>query len=162
MTTAFSYTTTYRLDKSHYSETFDESITVSSAKTLYSKSIVFALLGFFLLLFTEINPYAAWFIVGLGALEALSIRFRKSWWLTRQMISNAANTDLKLTIDEDGVSSKSSSVESQFLWADVIKIEQTTQGWLLYHAAGKNYLSDRILSEAAKEFLTAQVLLREQ
>ncbi|MFT5692117.1 MAG: hypothetical protein ACI92E_001448 [Oceanicoccus sp.] len=156
----FSYSTTYVLDKSHFSETFDESITVNKAKSVYFKSIGLTLLGVAILLFTEINAYAACFIVGLGVLEALSIRFRKSWWLTRQMISKAANTELTLTIDEKGVSSKSFYVESRFLWSEIRKIEQTAQGWLLHHAGGKNYLSGRSLSETAKEFLSAQALLR--
>ncbi|MFQ3236608.1 MAG: hypothetical protein ACI9C4_002181 [Paraglaciecola sp.] len=160
MTTPFSYSTTYKLDKSHFSETFDESITADNAKRVYFKSVVLAVLGMALLFFTEITPYAAWFIVALAAVEVLSIRFRKSWWLARQLISKAANSELTLTVDENGVSSKSFYVESKISWADVKKIEQTAQGWLLYHAGGKNYVSGRCLSEAAKEFISAQALLK--
>ena len=115
-----------------------------------------------ILLFTEINPYGAWFVVGLGALEALSVRFRKPWWLARQMISKAANTELTLTIDENSVSSKSFYVESKISWAEVKKIEQTAKGWLFYHAGGKNYLSGRCLSESAKAFISAQALVKSQ
>ena len=162
MTASFTYSTTYILDKSHFSETFDESVTVDNSKNVYSKSIIFALLGLAILLFTEITAYAGWFIIALGALEVLSIRFQKPWWVARQMISKAANTELTLTIDENGVSSKSFHVESKILWADVTKIEQTTQGWLLYHAAGKNYVSGRCLNEATTEFMSAQALLKSQ
>ncbi|MFT6898604.1 MAG: hypothetical protein ACJA13_003028 [Paraglaciecola sp.] len=162
MTTPFSYSTTYILDKSHFSETFDESITADNAKTVYFKAIILALLGLIILLFTQITAYIAWFIVALGAVEVLSIRFRKSWWLARQMISKAANSELTLTVDENGVRSKSFYVESEILWADVKKIEQTAQGWLLYHAGGKNYLSGRCLSAAANEFISAQALLKSQ
>jgi|TARA_B110000914_G_C15422496_1_gene427295 hypothetical protein len=162
MTTPFYYATTYILDKSHFSETFDESVTLDHTKTVYFKSIVLAVFGLAILLFTVVNPYAAWFIVALGAIEALSIRFRKSWWLARQLISKAANADVKLTIDDKGVSSKSFYVESNISWADITKIEQTAQGWLLYHCAGKNYLSARCLSEAAVAFINTQALLKIQ
>jgi hypothetical protein len=162
MTPPFSYSTTYTLDKSHFSETFDESITVDNAKTVYFKAIILALLGLAMLLFTQITPYIAWFIIAMGALEVFSIRFKRSWWLTRQLISKAANSELTLTINENGVSSKSFYVESEILWADVRKIEQTDQGWLLYHSAGKSYLSGRCLSEAAKDFISAQALLKTQ
>ena len=156
MTTPFCYSTTYILDKSHFSETYDESTIVDNSKTVYLKSIILALLGLAIYLFTEINPYVAWFIVGIGAVEVFSIRFRKPWWLARQLISKAANTELTLTIDENCIRSKSDYVESKILWDDVIKIEHTAQGWLIFHAAGKNYLSGRCLSEAANEFISAK------
>lgn len=160
MTTPFSYSITYTLDRSHFSETYDESITASNAKTLYLKSIVLIVLGLATLLYTEISPFVAWFIVALGFLEVLSIRFRKPWWLARQMMSKAASTELTLTIDENSVSSKSFYVESKITWVEIKKIKKTTQGWLLYSATGKNYLSDRCLSDAAKEFVSAQALLK--
>ena len=162
MTSPFSYSTTYILDKSHYSETFDESVTLNNSRNVYFKSIALGLLGLAILLFTEVSPYGAWFVVALGVLEALSIRFRKSWWLARQMMSKAANTELTLTIDENGVSSKSFHVESRISWAEVKKVEQTDQGWLLFHAGGKNYLSGRCLSEEAKNFISAQALLKSE
>ena len=162
MTTPFCYSTTYILDKSHFSETFDASITVDNSKSIYLKSFVFGLLGLAILLFTDISPYIAWFIVGMGALEAFSVRFRKPWWLARQMISKAANAELTLTVDEHGVSSKSFYVESKISWADVKSIEQTAQGYLLHHARGKNYISGRCLSEEAQEFISAQALLKSQ
>ena len=160
MTSPFSYSTTYILDKSHFSETFDESVTLNNSKNVYFKSIALGILGLAILLFTDISAYGAWFIVALGALEAFSIRFRKSWWLARQMISKAANTELTLSIDENGVSSKSFHVESKISWLEVKKIEKTPQGWLLFHAGGKNYVSSRCLSEAANEFMREQARLQ--
>jgi len=160
MTTPFYFSTTYILDKSHFSETFDESVTVDKSNTVYFKTIVLALLGLGILIFTDVNPYAAWFIVALGAIEALSIRFRKSWWLARQLISKAANADVTLTIDEKSVSSKSFYVKSEILWTEITRISQTAQGWLLYHEAGKNYLSNRCLSDSAKEFINTKALLK--
>jgi len=160
MTSPFYFSTTYILDKSHFSETFDESVTVDKSNTVYFKTIVLAMLGLGILIFTDVNPYAAWFIVALGAIEALSIRFRKAWWLARQLISKAANADVTLTIDEKSVSSKSFYVTSEISWLEITKVEQTVQGWLLYHKGGKNYLSNRCLSDAANEFINAQALLK--
>ena len=162
MTTPFLYSTTYTLDKSHFSETYDASASAGNAKKIYMIAIALGLLGLALLIFSEINPYAAWFIIALGALEVFSLRFKKPWWLARQMISKAANTELTLQIDEHGISSKSIHVESKIAWADVTKIEATAQGWLLYHAGGKNYVSGRCLSEQAQEFIKAKALLKAQ
>ncbi|MGJ8679440.1 YcxB family protein [Paraglaciecola sp.] len=150
---SFNYTTTYTLDKGHFSETFDESIVVNNSKKVYLTSVGLGFVGALLLLFTPLDPYVSWFVIALGVLEALSIRFRKPWWLARQMLSKAANTDLTLNIDEQGVSTSSYSVKSKINWSDLTKIEETKQGWLLYQGERKSYLSNRILSEEAKEYV---------
>jgi hypothetical protein len=156
MTKPFCYSTNYILDKSHYIETYEASAPTEKVKKLYLIAIIFALLGLTILLFSDINPYAAWFLIALGALEVFSIRFRQSWWLARQLTSKAANSELTLKIDDFGVSTKSIHVESIITWQDVYKVEQTKQGWLLYHAGGKNYISARSLSVAANEFISAK------
>lgn len=162
MTEPFYYSTSYKLDKSHFSETFDESITEENSKNLYLKSIILTVMGSSILLFTDVSAYIAWFIVALAAIEALSVRFRKPWWLTRQMISKAANSELTLTIDENGVSSKSFYVESKIMWNDVDRIEKTAQGWMIYHNSTKNYISGRCLSEPAGDFISAKALLKSE
>jgi len=158
----FSYSITYILDKSHFSETFDQSVIVDNSKAVYLKSIVLALLGLAMLLFSDVNRYATWFIITLAAVEALSVRFRKSWWLGKQLLSKAAGAEVTLTIDNENICSTSVYVESKISWHDVYKIEQTSQGWLLYHPEGKNYISGRCLSDQANEFINEQALLKVQ
>lgn len=152
MTQAFSYSTTYVLDKSHFSETFDESgaglVTLSS----YYKAFTFFVIGAGLL-FTKVSAYLGWFILAVGILEGLNVRFKKPWWLTRQMLSRAANSELTLTIDEQGVHTKSFYVDSTLRWQDLTKIDQTIRGWLLYQGTAKSYLSNRCLSDQAKAFV---------
>lgn len=153
MNTPFSYSTTYSLDKSHFSECYDESANADHSIRSYFKSAVLAIFGLSILLFTDVNPYAAWFIVALSAIEALSIRFRKSWWLARQMLSKAAKSEMTLTIDEDAVSTQSFYVESKILWSDVTQLQKTQKGWLIFHPVGKNYISSGCLSLQAEEFI---------
>jgi hypothetical protein len=153
MNTPFSYSTKYTLDKGHFSETYDESVTVDESWRKYIKSGVMAVAGLGLLYFTQVSPYLAWFVITLAGVEALSVRFHKAWWLARQMISQAANNELALTIDEEGVHSKSVYVDSQMLWKDISQIEKTQQGWLLHLAKGKTYISDCCLSDEAVEYI---------
>lgn len=162
MTTPFYFSTTYVLDKNHFIETFDESHTKGDPKNLYLKSIILAVFGLFVYYFTDVSPYIAWFIVGLGIIEALSLRFQKSWWLARQMISKAANGELTLTIDEESVSSTSYYVKSKILWQDINRVERTKQGWLLYHLAGRSYLSNNCLNEEAQQFIENKSVLQSQ
>ncbi|WP_133469445.1 YcxB family protein [Paraglaciecola marina] len=160
MTQPFEYSTRYILDKSHFSETFDQTVTEVAPQKAYLKSLVLGMLGAILLLATELNPYISWFVVVWAGIEVLSVRFHKSWWLARQMISKAANNELTLTIDEKGIRSLSTSVKSFISWDDIIKIEQTSQGWLLHLEAGKSYLSSRCLSPEAQAFVAAKVRTR--
>lgn len=157
MTTPFHFSTTYQLDKSHFSETFDESTNTGSRLADYFKSIIFVFFGVIILLVGGISPYLGWFAIALAAIDALSVKYKKPWWLARQMLSKAANSELTLTIDEKGVSSKSFYVDSALKWDDMNKIEQTKQGWLLYHARGKFYISNRCLSHQAADFLRGKM-----
>lgn len=153
MNSEFSYSTSYILDKSHYSETFDESVTIDTSYRPYVNAIVVALVGLVLIYASDMSPYFCWFLIGLGGVEALSVRFQKSWWLARQIISKAANNEMTLTINTDGVFAKSLYVDGKILWADIKRIEATKQGWLLHFAKGKTYISNRTLSVEAIGFL---------
>ena len=156
MNSGFSYSTTYKLDKSHFSETYDESVSAESVNNRYAKAIILLLVGLILLFFTNVTGFLAWFFVGLGVIDALSVKYQKPWWLFRQMLSKAANNELTLTIDEQGVSTKSAMVESQLVWSEIERIESTDRGWLLYPARGKYYISNRCLSEDAVAFLVGK------
>lgn len=153
MNTSFRYATTYILDRSHFAETFDESSKQGNTIQLYGKSIGLMLVGFSIVTFTDIFPYAGWFILVLGIVDAFSVYFRKSWWLVRQMISSEANMEVTLTIDDEGLNSKSHRVNSNIAWSDVSNIEKTKKGWLIYHNAGRNYLSAGCLSDEAIAFV---------
>lgn len=153
MTESFYYSTSYVLDRKHFSETYDQSKTGKSDKNQYIKALAIALIGLAVLYLTDMSPYIAWFIVVFGGVEALSVRFQKPWWLARQMISKAANEELTLTIDDNGISSKSRHVNSSILWQDITKIEKTSLGWLLYLTTGRSYLSNNCLSDEAQQFV---------
>lgn len=152
MNEQYSYTTQYTLDKSHFSECYDESVVVDRSIRAYRKAIIFTVVGTALML-TNINGYASWFIIALGALEALSVYFRKPWWLMRQMMSKAANNEVTLTIDESGITNDSFYVQGTILWQEVSQITPTAQGFLIKHGKGTSYLSKRSLDEQAIQFV---------
>lgn len=156
MSSPFSFTTTYRLDKDHYNECFDESVGSVRPWSLYFKPMILAIFGFYFVIFTTIEPYVAWFIVGLGFIEALSVYYRKPWWVARQMLSKVSGTDLTLSFNEHVIKSQSPVLESEILWSDVVSLEKTTQGWLIMHKTGKSYISSTCLSASAETFLTEQ------
>jgi hypothetical protein len=157
MSQPFSYSTTYELDKAHFQECFSESVVIVTPINAYKKSIALTIAGMLLVLFTQMNPYAAWFVFALGILEAVSTYYQKPWWVMRQMLSKAAKGNVDLTIDEQGIVSKSFYASLTLLWSDVLFIETTQLGWLIKHAKGRSYISNKNLSAAAILFLTEKL-----
>ena len=152
MDTSFRYTTQFILDKPYYSECFDESVPPNPSKKVYTKAIIFIVIGTALLL-TGANNYASWFIIGLGFLEGLSIKFKRPWWLLRQMWSKAAGNEVDLTIDEQGITTKSLYVDTKVLWDEMDQIKETEQGFLITKARSQSYISKRHLDQPTCEFI---------
>lgn len=156
MTTPFSYTTQYILNKEHFRECYTQSVVVDNSIRAYAKSLLLSAGGLFLVFYTQVNSYIAWFIFCLGCLEALSVYYHKAWWVMRQVFSKAANSEVTLTIDEEGIASTSVFVELKLEWPSVKSLTATELGWLVEHKQGKNYISGSCLSEDAIEFLAAK------
>lgn len=160
MNTSLSYTSTFILDKAHFNECYCESATLELSVKAFFKSGVLMLFGLILLLFTPVNAYAAWFIVALGILEALSLYYNQPWWVLRQMLSKASNSEVTLTIDEQGVLSESFYHNGRILWQDITAIKETSLGFVLHFNVGKNtgksYLSKSYLSSDAQSYIQSK------
>ncbi|MGX9460790.1 YcxB family protein [Shewanella sp. A14] len=162
MSQAFSYTTEYVLDKSYFEECYQQSITVNPSAKRFLKTAIFALIGLVVLMIDSISQttistketyYLGYFFIGLAVVEFLSIRFNKTWWLWRQMISKAAGEKVSLTIDEKGINSLSPHVNQQILWTDIYRITQTDAGFLIALKQSTTYLSKRCLNQQAIDFI---------
>ena len=157
MNTPTSFTCKFTLDKTHFNECYSQSNTVDRSANAYFKAAVLMLFGLFILLFTPINGYAAWFVVALGILEALAIYYNQPWWVLRQMLSRASNSEVTLTIDEQGVLSESFYHKGRILWQDITVIQETSLGFVLHFNAGKSkgksYLSKSYLSDEAQGYI---------
>ena len=151
----FSYTTTYLLDKKHFIECFEQSVGDKPTLRDYQKAAVMVLVGAGLVLLSDINPYASWFIFALGVLEALSVYYRKGWWVARQLLSRAANSEVTLIINEELICAKSFYGEPTFEWADNPVVIGTDKGWIIQRGELKNYISNSCLSEDAKSYIAS-------
>lgn len=157
MNQPFSYHTDFLLDKEHFQECYSESVVADYSYRAYFKAILLSLSGILFVLFSDMNKYAAWFVFSLGVLEALSVHYQKPWWVMRQMLSKAAKSKVELTIDEQGINSASFYAKLELTWSDIISLKKTNLGWVITHAKGRNYISNRCLSEGTLEFLATKV-----
>ncbi|MCW8107170.1 YcxB family protein [Alteromonas ponticola] len=151
----FSYETSYILDKSHFKETYEESATVPHPVQAYRLTVLLVIVGCVILMLPEVSDYLGWFTIAIGAIEAVSVRFRKGWWITSQMFSRAANNTVALTVTETQITIRSPSVTQSISWDQVSHLTATNRGWLLHHNGGRTYLSNRCLSESVINFLHA-------
>lgn len=155
-----SFSCKFILDKAHFNECYSESSTLVLSTKTFLKSGVLMLFGLLLLLFTPVNGYTAWFVIALGILEALSIYYNQAWWVMRQMLSKASNSEVTVTIDEQGVLSESFYHTGRILWQDTTSIDETERGFVLHFNAGKSkgksYLSKSTLTNLAQEFIRAK------
>lgn len=152
-----SFTSKFTLDKPHFNECYSQSNTVERTGKAYLKSGILTVFGLYLLLLTQINAYAAWFVIALGILEAVSIYYHQPWWVIRQMLSRASNSEVTVTIDERGVLSESFYHTGRILWQDVTEIKESSLGFVIFFtldkSSGKSYLSKNCLSTEAQAYI---------
>lgn len=140
------------LNRAHYEECFDESVTPVSGWKPYIKTLGFALMTFALLA-SPLPAYLGWFFMGLTLVEFLSVRYQRTWWLWRQLMSRAANTEITLTLTEATLTTESSGQPHELRWDALDRISRTPKGYLLHQGKGRQYLSRSALSDEAAIFL---------
>jgi hypothetical protein len=95
-------------------------------------------------------------LIALGVLEVLHIRYRRAWWLARQMWGASANSEVTLTIDDEGIRTQSSFVQTSLLWIDIEGVIETNLGHLLVDKAGaQQYLSKSLMPAGLMDDMVA-------
>lgn len=146
---------TYKLDKTHFQECFDQSAPPVNRKD-YLKAAILGGLGIALFFVEAEHYYIPFFIFCLAVVELLSVKYRQTWWVWRQLMSKAGNSSVELTIDKKGVTSSSKQVNTHIDWSEVNGITKTEKGFLLRHDGGVNYLSKSHLNELMYELILAK------
>ncbi|WP_286263085.1 YcxB family protein [Thalassotalea atypica] len=162
MTDSFHFENTFHLDKSHFSECYSETAVQDDSFRPYTKSAVLIVFSLTIMIATEISAYMSYFVFGLGIIEALGVYYRKPWWIYRQLLSKAANNEVTLIIDEQGISTQSSFVNLTFAWRDIQSLSKSALGWVFICQGTQHYISDRSLNEQAQQFLVGQQSAVEQ
>ncbi len=143
---------TFTLDKPHYQECFEQSALPVQFKD-YFKSILFAVIGISLFFVEAEHYFFAFFIFCLAIVELLSVKYRKNWWVWRQLMSKAANGSVELLINDSGIKTTSRYINAFLPWEEVLKVKQTEKGLLLKHKGGTNYLSKEYLGDQLSDFI---------
>lgn len=155
--TPFNYQSTFTLDKAHFVECYEESVTLAPFTKRYLKAGIMLIVGSGLVMFSELNAYAAWFIFSLGILEVVSTYYRKPWWVARQMLSKAAKAKVTIEITDEHIRTFSFYADNTMNYEDISIIKETVRGWLISHSSGVHYISNECLSDDARQYLQEKV-----
>jgi glucan phosphoethanolaminetransferase (alkaline phosphatase superfamily) len=81
------FTAEYTLNKAFFAECYDQTSTPTEFPKSYYKAALFLLFGSVLVKFELLpNGYLGWFFIVLSFIEALSVYFKRGWWVWRQNI----------------------------------------------------------------------------
>lgn len=141
------FTAQFMLSRAYLAETFDESLPHGKgANPNYWFPAGMLAAGVSLLTMTGQPGFAGAMLVALGVLELLHIRYRRAWWLARQMWGRSANSEVTLSVNEDGIETKSLFVHTTLPFSDVARVIDTELGLILVDKHGEQqYLSRSVL-----------------
>ncbi|MFT7560491.1 MAG: hypothetical protein ACI93R_002411 [Flavobacteriales bacterium] len=143
-----SFSTQFTLSRDYLAECFDQSLPYGkNAKNNFLLTAIFLSGGMGLLLFTEQPKIGGSMLIALAALELIHMRYRRAWWLIRQMWGKGADSEVNVTIDDDGIQTQSPYTKTTVLWADIERIIETDLGLILVvKSGGQQYLSKSLFS----------------
>jgi mRNA-degrading endonuclease YafQ of YafQ-DinJ toxin-antitoxin module len=156
MSQELSESVSFKLDKAHFYECYEQSAAAVNVKDYY-KALVLGFIGVILFFIEAEHYYIPFFIFCLSVVELLAVKYRKTWWVWRQLISKSANSIVKLVISDTGITSISKYHQLNILWTDVLDCKVTDKGIILFHRTGKNYLSQSYLGEQLVKFIIQRI-----
>ncbi len=157
MSKDFDFTTEYTLDKSFFAECYDQTSQPTKFPRAYLKAILFLVFGVVLLEFKLLpDGYIGWFFIVLSVIEALSVYFKRTWWLWRQTISSSRGNKVAFQVNANGVNYKSGNIDRSIAWSEIGQLEQTDLGFILHLGKQRQYVSKSCLNEKVITFMVEQ------
>ena len=152
------FKTQFTLSREYLAECFDQSKPHGkSARPNYLLPALLLAVGSGALAFTEQPKVLGYLLVALGILELLHIRFRRAWWLARQMLSKSANARVELTINDDGITTESDYTRTTVPWSDIERVIETDLGLILVtESGGQQYLSKSLFTADLVNWIVAR------
>jgi len=146
------------LDRQYYTEVYEQTAEKKIGWQAYKKAIILFLVGLFVSAFATNAKFIhlSYFVVGLGVVEALSVRFGQTWWVWRQLMSRAANNPAELTVDDEGISINSAYIHQTLNWPEITSVTQSTKGFVFVKDGARHYLSKSTLTPESISFIESQ------
>ena len=160
------YRNSFVLNKAHFSECFDESARLNESLTGKKKGLryffmsILTVVGFFIITFSAQDKLFGFFFIGLSFLEFFSFKYKKSWWLTRQMWSKNSGNTISLLFDSIGIKIDSLNIKLKIDWDEIDHVDETPLGYALQLKDKKtHYVSKLTLSPEMDSLLQTKVCI---
>lgn len=141
------YTTDFTLTREYLAESYDQSLPYSRQPN-YLFPLLTGVAGVVLFIYTDQGKAPGILLMAFAVLELVHIRYRRAWWLFRQTLGKNANLKVTLTLDDNGVKTRSSSAETQLNWSQIAHVVDTEKGLILVQQNGaKQYLSKSLFND---------------
>lgn len=152
-----SFSTKFTLSRDYLAECFDQTLPHGRhAKPNYLFPALMLVAGAGLLFFTEQPKVAGSMLIALAVLELIHSRYRRAWWLTRQMWAKSADSEVTLTVGDGGITTQSPYTKTALTWVQINGVIETDLGLILVDKSGRQqYLSKSLFpAELVNEILT--------
>lgn len=146
----------FRLDRNYMSESYDQARLYGSKWLLGEKVVgaVLIMLGIVLFVYSRGETVLPVALVAIGVFELLSNRIRKYFWLRRHLKSKLNDAEVRITLGDSGIVSKSPYSTSEMKWSGVEKVVRTPKGILIWPQKGMYwYLPKSIAGAEAIAFI---------
>lgn len=142
------FTTQFILSRDYLAECFDQSLPYGkNAKPNYVYPALLLAGGVSLLFLTGQPKFIGSMLIALAVLELFHIRYRRAWWLARQMLGRSADSEVTLTINDTEIRTHSPYAQTALLWIDIERVIETDLGLILVtKSGGQQYLSKALFS----------------
>jgi len=153
------FSSDFTLDREHFSECYDQSALVNPPKKMRYPFIgALLLVGFLIMMFSSQPVAVGLFFIGLAFVEFFSVKYRKAWWLSRQMWSKNSGNRITLSIDASAIKITSLYQNQCFNWTDITSCKETPKGVILHLNSGaQSYLSKSSLNAEVLHFIQQQL-----
>ncbi|PKF63366.1 hypothetical protein CW745_00480 [Psychromonas sp. psych-6C06] len=149
------FSSEFILDRAHFSECYEQSSLINPPKKCRYHFIgALLIFGFIIMIATDQSVAVGLFFIGLAFVEFFSFKYRKAWWLSRQMWSKNSGNTITLTIDDEAIKIISLYQNQSIVWSEVSEVIDTPLGIILkLKNNNQSYLSKKSLSGEALNFI---------
>ncbi|WP_043315441.1 YcxB family protein [Microbulbifer sp. HZ11] len=139
----------FTLSRDYLAECFDQSLPYGKgAKPNYLFPALMLAAGAGSLIFTDQPRVLGYMLIAFAILELLHIRFRRAWWLARQMWGKSAGSEVTVIVDERGITTQSEHTQTALPWSDIEDVIETDLGLIIAaKSGGRHYLSKSLFTE---------------
>ena len=143
------FQTQFLLSREYLAESYDQSLPHSKAASPnYLFPAMSMGIGVGLLILTEQPNIIGIAFVCFSILELLHIRYRRAWWLARQMWGRSGGGEITLSIDDNEIQTQNGFTETKITWSEVERVIETEIGLILVTSSGQQqYLSKSIFPD---------------